>query len=221
MDDPFGDTTVYRIREVVYNAEVPIRVRVGWSSGIRPAERDLMEHVPSGLAEQGLLDWEQVCPTEKDRSHPVPIEEYGDPLKACDPRPPSAAPPSLEIEIDASCACGWRTERMAPDRRSQLVRAARRHASGESWRRERFRQPIAAVFEGAGARDDCFGGVTVDEFNQRAFGRCRRCRWETERVELFRIGPLRDLCRAHTGPDGVRRVRDQLLAVLGLPPAGR
>lgn len=218
-------TTVYQVREVTYCGEgVPVRVRVGWSGGLQPAERDLLEHVPTALAGEGLLDWDEVSTTERDRREPVAIEEYGDPLKPCDPRLPSLHGMwGVEAKIDASCACGWRTERLALDRRSQLVRAVRRHALGEAARRERFHQPIKVVFEGLGPQVDCYGGVAVDErmntIGQRILGRCRRCRWETESVELFRIGPLSALCQAHTGPDGVRRVRDQLIAALGLPPA--
>jgi hypothetical protein len=215
------DVVYYQLRTITYTDQLGLLrpVRIGWSESARPSERNLLEHVPTGLAEQGVIPWEYVPHTALDRMARVPLLEYGDVAKDCaitvtDPYT------SCVADLDAVCARGWRTERVALDRRSWLVRAAYRHALGQDARRERFKQPIRLVAAGSGGRPDCYGGIAEDEFNGRLYGKCRCCGWQTEWVEYFRAGPLRALCQAHTGPDGVRRVRDQLLASLGLPPAG-
>jgi hypothetical protein len=214
------DTAYYRIETVGYhNARGRRPVRIGWCGAQRPDDLVLMEYVPTGLAEQGVLTWDEVPATTLDRMAPIPVEEHGDVLKDCAVKVGDTYW-TYTGQLDAACACGWRTEYAALDRRSQLVRAARGHEAGQQGRRERYRLPVLLADNGAGPQADCYGGVAVDEQAQRVFGRCRRCGWRTERVEYFRTGPLRDLCRAHTGPDGVRRVRDQLLAAYGLPPAG-
>lgn len=213
------DTVYYRIETVGYYNDLGYRaVRIGYTASQRPDDGALMEYVPTALAEQGILMWEEVPATALDRASPIPVETHGDVLKTCAVKLGDSYG-LLVGELDASCACGWRTGRVALDRRSQLVRAARGHEIGERSRRERYRAPILATAAGSGAQADCYGGVAVDEAAERVFGRCRRCGWQTERVEHFRIGPLRKLCQAHTGRDGVRRVRDQLLAAYGLPPA--
>lgn len=208
----------YRTTAVVYNHGYDRHpARVGWTGPEpQPTEADLLEHVPTGLAEQGMLPWDAVPVTAADRATPVGIEAFGDPLKQC----------ALE-RIDASwgwltdlagvCACGWRTERVPMNRRAQLVRAAGWHKSAEETRRARFHLPIRLVSEGCGAQPDCYGGMAFDKDTLLARGVCRRCGWETERVEPYRTAPLQKLCQAHTGPDGVRRVRNQLLAAYGLP----
>lgn len=215
------DTTVhYRIHVAYYgHAEQERGVRVGWSTqDTTPQPEALYEYVPTGLAELGRLPWDLVPATERDRAEPVTIEAHGDPLTPC--RIKLSDPAWLPADwMEASCGCGWRTQRVALDRRSQLVRAANWHAAGEEARRVRYHEPVRVISEGSGARPDCYGGIADDRRAKRVFGRCRRCGWQTEAVEYYRTGPLRELCQAHTGPDGVRAVRDQLLAAFGLPPA--
>lgn len=219
--DTLTDTTVfYSIRVVYYGpARQGNGVRVGWCTPGDPQPEALYEYVPTGLAELGRLPWDLVPPTERDHAEPVQIEGHGNPLKTCGIK--LSDPNWLPADwMEASCACGWRTQRVAVDRRSQLVRAASRHTADEAGRRARFHEPIRVIAEGSGAQPDCYGGIATDRRAERVFGRCRRCGWQTEAVEYFRTGLLRVLCQAHTGPDGVRRVRDQLLAAYGLPVPG-
>lgn len=213
--------TYYLLRTLTYKDQLGLEraVRIGWSKAGQPNQQDLLEHVPTGLAEQGILPWEYVPHTALDRMAKVPILEYGDVAKDC---AITVTNPNISclIDLDATCGCGWRTDRVALDRRSWLLRAAYRHALGQDARRERFRQPIRVMVAGSGSQPDCYGGMVPDELNELVYGKCRRCGWQTEQVEYYRTGPLQALCQGHTGPDGVRRVRDQLLAALGLPPSG-
>ncbi len=210
----------YQLRTVIYTDQLGLEraVRIGWTDGPRPSEQNLLEHVPTGLAEQGVIPWEYVPHTVLDRMAKVPILEYGDVAKDCAIR---ITDPYISCltDLDAVCECGWRTDRVELGRRSWLVRAAHRHALGQDARRERFKQPIRILVAGSGGQPDCYGGIAEDEFNERIHGKCRRCGWQTEQVEYYRTVPLQALCQAHTGPDGVRRVRDQMLKSLGLPPA--
>ncbi len=211
----------YQLRTVTFTDQLGLEhaVRIGWSKAGQPNQQDLLEHVPTGLAEQGVIPWEYVPHTVLDRMAKVPILEYGDVAKDCAITVTNPYTSCVAV-LDAWCGCGWRTDRVALDQRSWLLRAAYRHAIGQDARQERFKQPIRVVSAGSGGQPDCYAGIAEDEFNECVYGKCRRCSWQTEQIEYYRTGPLQALCQAHTGPDGVRRVRDQLLASLGLPPAG-
>lgn len=215
------ETVVYRTTQVTYtNGAGPRLAGVGWcGTDTQPRREDLFEHVPTGLAELGVIPWGEVLLLHLGRGETdrVLAEECGSPLKPCGITVRDAD--SWRDWLEASCACGWRTDRVALDQRSKLLRCAHGHALDEAARRERFHQPIRVLSEGSGPVDDCYGGLSFDEPSQSVFGVCRRCEWETERVEYVRTGPLRVLCQAHTGPDGVRRARDALLASFGLPSA--
>lgn len=213
---PIDDDVTYWISECVYRTpddpQVRRTCRIGSTTGSFGAAA-LNKYVPTGLAEQGLYPWDAVTPTVRDRAEPLEILEVGDPEKDC----ALTFADSWWGVAEVSCACGWRTDRLALDRRSQVVRAAHLHELDAPRRRRLLHAPIALNRRGAGPAADCLGGIAFDEAAEMLFGVCRRCGWQTERVERFRGEQLRQLCLAHTGPDGVRSARNRVRAALGAP----
>lgn len=215
---PRDETVLYTIDRGIYpvGAET-YEFRGGYTGPAVPHHDAFAEYVPTGLAEMGRLPWSEVPFTSLDLTEPVRSQYSGDLSKPCNAEADVFF--SDRREIHAGCVCGWYTYGLLLDHRAQLLRAARRHELDAPRRLRLFREPIGLVWQGRGQVDDCYGGVSYDEERGLVHGVCRRCGWETERVEEYRIGPLRELCKEHTGPDGVRRVRNQLLASFGLSPA--
>jgi len=194
-----------------------IWIRVGVSAGFQPEQEALAEHVPTALAEQGLIPWDAVPDTDADRATPITVMTIGDPLKDCSIKVTDLFYLPADM-LQATCACGWATEYDTPmARRAQLVRFAHKHAAGQDRRRELYNRPILVLRKGTGATPTCYAGIRTDKHGGKIYGACRECGFETEAVEDFRRGPLWGLCQPHTGPDGVRKVRNQLLGAWGLP----
>lgn len=196
---------------------VRIAFRVGSVNGTRVSQDVLAETALTGLAEQGLIPWADVPDTDTDRATPIGVMMLGDPLKDCSIKvtDPFYLPAGM---LQATCACGWATDYDIPlARRAQLVRFAYKHAARQDERRELYKRPILILHQGSGATPTCYAGIRTDKHSGKIYGICRECGFETEAVEDFRRGPLWDLCQPHTGPDGVRKVRNQLLGAYGLP----
>jgi hypothetical protein len=215
------DTACYSISGYYYydhaGSGTRIAFRAGSANGSQPGRDVLAEHGLTGLAEQGLIPWADVPGTELDRTTPITVMMAGDPLADCSVKvsDPFHLPTGM---LQATCACGWATDYDIPmARRAQLVRAAYKHAAGQDRRRELYKRPIVVLHQGSGATATCYAGIRADKVTGKIYGICRECGFETETVEDFRRGRLWDLCKPHTGPDGVRKVRNQLLVSYGLP----
>lgn len=193
-------------------------IRVGTIGTGTPSEELLDEMCPTGLAEQGVIPWHGVRETAADVLDPIPLEEWGNPLKSCSVR--LMDPFHIPVdEIDATCACGWRTGFVPLARRSQLVRTAYKHAdpTAQHERRRLLTMPIRVIATGSGITDACLAGGRYDEISQKIRAECGVCGWRTEDVEPFRHGPLSELWKAHRGANGVRHARNRLLTAYGLP----
>lgn len=211
------DEATYRIHHAYYRQRgEPTLVRVGTISSETPSDELLTEVALTGLAEQGVIPWSAVPETPADLLDPIPVQAYGNPLTPCNMRIQDPFHIPLE-EIDASCACGWWTERIPLARRSQLVRAAYKHVDQQGERRKAYDRPIRIVSEGGGLAEDCLGGFQFDKLAGTIHGSCRICGWRTEDVEPWRSKPLHDLWSRHAGPNGLTHARNRLLTAYGLP----
>lgn len=223
LDDeirPTGfDSVVYEIGRVEYPVDhAMFVVPIGWSES-RPTFTQIVEHVPTGLAEQGLIPWELVPETRRDLDTPIGIEMVGDPVKLC-----RLTLPGLEYYwasyLVASCECGWSTVPVELDRRSQLLRVAHRHRLGELARRARYTSPIAVYNSHLPVGPDCWAGFSFvkdwspdglgEQTESRMYGSCSKCSWRTEPVERWRAQPLGEVCASHRGIDAERRMRAAL-----------
>lgn len=218
---PVDDTAYYSITGPYYYdyaaRAVRIAFRVASVDGSRVDDAALAEHGLTGLAEQGLISWDDIPDTAIDRDSPLEILEVGDPLKDCQVEISDPFHPPTEM-IGGFCGCGWRTDWQIPmARRAQVVRAAHKHAAGQQQRRERYALPVRVLEDGNGLTDTCLASYDFDEGSGLVAARCRVCGWRTEQVERYRGKPLNALRETHIGPGGVRNARNRMLTALGLP----
>jgi hypothetical protein len=218
-DDACYSITTVRCTHPLLPEHMPVRVGT-----VKPSseldQRNLDENVWTGLAELGMLPWDQVPATGLDRWEPVlgsRDADAGNPLIPCVVTVGGRFGPLPDEELVASCECGWRTDPKPLNRRAQLMRAAHAHELDAPRRRELLDAPIPIADRGTGPRSDCYAGLRSDDDWVTGYALCSSCGWRTEPVERFRGKMLQQAFKDHTGPGGVRRVRNQVREALGEP----